>query len=121
MQPPSRATAEVVNIKTLVRLQHELNARRAAEFNAKSAIPADPLDLAINDWWSSLPVVTRHRRYQLSEISDALHIRTGHRFADRHITAILEAKGWTQHRDWTRAGRNRRYWKPETTTKGALL
>ena len=104
--PPPQTTP--FDITQFVRQVLTEDARRRTE----SVPTADPLHAAIDDWWNALPVVTRHRRYQLTEISDALFIRTGNRFANRHITAALESMAWTTGRDWTRAGRNRRYWLP---------
>lgn len=108
MPPPANVKSEVVSIADFVRRQLEHNARRIAERTS----PTDPLTVIVRDWFDSLPIVTRHRKYQLVEISDALLTRTGHRFADRNITAVLESMGWTSGRSWTRAGRNRRYHTP---------
>ena len=105
MPPPLTAPFDVNQFISQVLTD---NARRRTE----SMPTADPLPVAVDDWWNALPLVTRHRRYALTEISDALHTRTGTRFANRNITAVLESMAWTTGRDWTRAGRNRRYWLP---------
>ena len=105
MPPPLNAPFDVNQFISQVLAD---NARRRAE-----SIPtAAPLNVAIDDWWNALPLVTRHRRYALTEISDALYTRTGTRFANRHITAVLESRGWSTGRSWTRAGRNRRWHQP---------
>ena len=108
MPPPANAKSEVVSIDAYVRQALISNARRIAERTST----IDPLAVIVHDWFDSLPIVTRHRKYQLVEISDALLTRTGHRFADQKITAVLESMGWTSGRSWTRAGRNRRYHTP---------
>ena len=111
MPPPLNEKSEVVSIDAFVRRQLENNARRLAERTS----PIDPLAVIVRDWFDSLPIVTRYRKYQLVEISDALLTRTGRRFADRKITAVLESMGWTSGRSWTRTGRNRRYHTPPAT------
>ncbi len=115
MPPPANAKSEVVSIDAYVRQALISNARRNARRNAERTSPIDPLTVIVRDWFDSLPIVTRHRKYQLVEISDALLTRTGHRFADRNIAAVLESMGWTSGRSWTRAGRNRRYHTPPAT------
>ena len=111
MPPPANAKSEVVSIDAYVRQVLISNARRIAERTS----PTDPLTVIVRDWFDSLPIVTRYRKYQLTEISDALLIRTGKRYADRNIAAVLESMGWTSGRSWTRAGRNRRYHTPPAT------
>ena len=110
MQPPPTAPFDV---NQFVRQVLTENARH----RNKSVPTADPLHAAIDDWWNALPLVTRHRRYALTEISGALFIRTGNRLANRHITAVLESMAWTTGRDWTRAGRDRRYGLRATSEK----
>ena len=72
-----------------------------------------PLQTVILEWFSSQPVVSRHRRYSMHEVAMAVEARTGHRYQTQVISAQLETLGWVSGRDWTRAGRNRRYWLPQ--------
>lgn len=110
MLPPSNADIEATRVADYVRMVMQHNAQRSTQMSQ----PKDDLKAALAAWWDSLPATTRHRKYQLIEISDALYNRVGRRFADRRIAAHLEAAGWASGRSWTRAGRNRRYWQPLT-------
>ena len=85
-------------------------ARRCTELNTPPGNA--PLTSSIDRWWHALPVVTRHRRFAMKEISDAVYAQTQHRYSWRDLAAALEELNWTTGRDWTRAGRNRRFWKP---------
>lgn len=87
-----------------------VNARRRAELDTASG--NDTLTSIIDRWWHALPVVTRNRRFAMKEISDAVYAQTRHRHSWQNLAIALEALNWTTGRDWTRAGRNRRYWKP---------
>ena len=82
---------------------------------ALTAPRPDPLVTELAEWFTSLPIVTRNRRYQMSEISNALFTRTNHRYADNALSEALRALGWTAGRSWTRAGRNCRYHLPPQT------
>ncbi len=113
MPPPSTKDIHVFDAKAYAIAEIARIKRQHAERNAPP--PVSSLDAALSAWWASLPAVTRIRRYQLVEISDALQLRTGKRFADRFISRALEARGWTSGRSWTRAGRNRRYHIPPVT------
>ena len=113
MLPPDK-TDEVTT--QYVRELLASDARRCAEINQRHG--SNPLVSAIQDWWLTLPVITRNRRFAMAEISDALYVQTRHRHSWRDIAAALEALSWTTGRDWTRAGRNRRYWKPPQQLQG---
>lgn len=103
-QPPTTMTATQRYVARVL----ANNARRAAERTA----PTAPLDAALSAWWGSLPTVTRHRRYALVEIVDALYLRTGHRFAARHVSGALQTVGWTRSRSWRKADCDRRFFMP---------
>lgn len=113
MQPPYM-TDEVTT--QYVREILASDARRCAEINQRNG--SNPLVSAVQDWWCNLPVVTRNRRFAMTEISDALYAQTRHRHSWRDIAAALDALDWTAGRDWTRAGRNRRYWQPPQQPQG---
>ena len=113
MQPPSKPDDAV---RQYVRELLASDARRCAEINQRHG--SNPLVSVVQDWWCGLPVITRNRRFAMTEISDALYAQTRHRNSYRDIAAALEALNWTTGRDWTRAGRNRRYWKPPQQLQG---
>ena len=111
MPPPLKEKSEVVSIDAYVR---QIMANAAHRQRTQPPLHESLTDI-IRAWFESLPIVTRHRRYQLVEISDAVLGRTGKRYADRRITASLESMGWSPGRSWTRAGRNRRWHLPPAT------
>ena len=94
--------------------------RQAASSGSKSSSPRNTcrheLDYveAISIWFNALAPTVRHRPYKLTEILvlAKLQGRYRDRPAMRVIGDTLRKLGWSEHRDWTRAGRNRRYWMP---------
>lgn len=71
----------------------------------------EPLYKQIINWWENLPVKLRNRHYQINEIAAQCHGKYRDRPALRDVAAILRSLGWTEYRDWTNDGRNRRMWK----------
>jgi hypothetical protein len=69
-----------------------------------------PLEDQIKRWWANLPPSLRGRRFQLVEIAAHCCNRSGGKPANRDIAAALRALGWREFRDWSLAGRNRRFW-----------
>lgn len=107
VQPPNDA----VRVNSYIKQVFERNAKIAAARRA----PQDPLARLISEWFDGLPPVTRHRRYQIAEIADVIQDRTGKRPANKNISAALLTLGFTRGRDWTRAGRDSRYWLPPSS------
>ena len=103
--PPDKATTAVNHY---VAQMLAANARRLAAQRAPDA----PLKSIMADWFESLPHVSRFRRFGLTEISDAMEDRTSHRHANKDLSAALLALGFTRGRDWTKAGKDSRYWLP---------
>jgi hypothetical protein len=66
----------------------------------------------LNEYFNNMPEANVIRRWTLEELCTQLHGRYADKPAPRLVAAALRTLGFTQHRDWTRAGRNRRYWKP---------
>jgi hypothetical protein len=58
------------------------------------------------DWYSSLPEVSRHRAFAMSEIETAL------KKPGRIIAAELLALGWERRRRWASKTQYHRYWVP---------
>jgi hypothetical protein len=104
----------------LIRETTQKNERNASE----EGVPLLPMRLQhlpfsvpqiehqILSWWQYLPPCQRKRKFQLWEVSAICQGKTGNRPADRDIAEALRSLGWTECRDWTREGRNRRYWAP---------
>jgi len=62
----------------------------------------------------SLPQATLQRRWTLEEICRLVPGIYQEKPALRIVAAALRQLGFTEHRDWTSQGRNRRYWLPPT-------
>ena len=70
----------------------------------------EPLETQITRWWANLPQSSRQRAFLISEIAGACRGRFRERPALRDVAAALRTMGWTQQRDWRKAGNNRRVW-----------
>lgn len=79
-----------------------------------SQITCPPVDYKqlIRRWYDKEPPALRHRKYSMTEFILRFAGRFRPKPAARLIAEALRELGWTEHRDWTRAGRNRRYWVP---------
>jgi hypothetical protein len=69
----------------------------------------------IREWFEAMPPASRQRRFTLEEICIRFKGMYKDRPAFRVIAAAMRRLGWTEGRDWTNAGRNRRYWVPPAT------
>jgi hypothetical protein len=80
--------------------------RREAE--ARRAQPSQPSSLRDRflGWHSSLPAVSRDRRFSMSEFESALKTQ------GRYISPVLLDLGWKRRRVWSTTGRYHRYWLP---------
>lgn len=72
----------------------------------------EPLEAQIHRWWVNLPPTMQQRKFQIAEIAFQLEGKYRERPALRNVAAILRCSGWSEVRDWTKLGRNRRLWKP---------
>ena len=66
----------------------------------------------LRDLFESMPQANVNRRWTVDELCKQLPGRYNEKPAQRMIASALRELGFTQHRDWTNAGRNRRFWKP---------
>lgn len=118
MQPP-RMSAHLRD--SLDRLQKKAEAQASGkildeqsqklELSKAEKTQADYV-LLIKKWYALMPPAARQRRYTSNELITAFTGRYRDRPALRMIAAALRINGFTEHRDWTRAGRNQRYWLP---------
>jgi hypothetical protein len=76
-----------------------------------------PLEDQIKRWWANVPLSLRYRRFQLAEIAGQCQGRSGGKPANREVAAALRTLGWREFRDWTSAGRNKRFWRFEGSTE----
>ena len=72
----------------------------------------DKLREQIKAWSESMTPEQRKRRFTIEEIERlaGLKGKTGGRTAHHHIAQSLRAIAFVPRRDWTVAGRNKRYW-----------
>ena len=105
MQPP---TFNSVPLRIqLGQLKHA-----AAAVRVKHQSHADKLRDQIKAWSESMTPEQRKRRFTIEEIERlaGLKGKTGGKTAHHHIAQSLRAIAFVPRRDWTVAGRNKRYW-----------
>ena len=71
-----------------------------------------PLEEQISRYMNSLTKAQRERPWSVAELLPHLTGQYRQRPAPRRVAQALQALGWVQRRDWTKAGRNRRLWLP---------
>jgi hypothetical protein len=110
MQPPLiyESIKETVN-----RLKTEAMSERGTSVQAlpKGSISDEYVGL-IQMWVNRLPPVQRYRQFTIDEVI-ALATLTGHfrpAASLRYTGEALRRCGFVQKRDWTVAGRNKRFW-----------
>jgi len=93
--------------------------RRQLEQSASTGPTAtNQLDYSttIKKWWNSMAPSVRQHPWSLETIMTSAF--PGQSPAPRFVAAVLrEEMGFSEHRDWTVAGRNRRQWIPPAVTK----
>jgi hypothetical protein len=62
----------------------------------------------LHDWWNSMPPPVRNHPWSIETIMAAAY--PGKKPAPRCVAAALRAMGFTERRDWSNAGRNKRQW-----------
>ena len=105
MQPP---TFNSVPLRIqLGQLKHA-----AAAVRVKHQSHADKLRDQIKAWSESMTPEQRKRRFTLEEIERLAGLvgKVGRGAAHHPIAQSLRAIGFDSRRDWTAAGRNKRYW-----------
>lgn len=107
MQPPTYTHAPL-----RARLEQ---LRHAAQRGTYTRPPSqtDRLRSQIKLWCESMTQEQRSRRFTTEEIERLAGLlgKHGGRAAHHHIALALRSAGFSPCRDWTVAGRNRRYWK----------
>jgi hypothetical protein len=84
----------------------------AASVRVKHQSHADKLRDQIKTWSESMAPEQRNRRFTIEEIERLAGLvgKFGGRAAHHHIAQSLRTIGFVPYRDWTKSGRNRRYW-----------
>lgn len=105
VQPPTSASLRL----------HLEQLRRTAQRGTYTRPPSqtDRLRSQIKTWCESMSPEQRSRRFTTEEIERLAGLVGKHagRAAHHHIALALRSVGFTPCRDWTVAGRNRRFWK----------
>lgn len=78
----------------------------------------EPLEVQIKRWWVNLPPVMQERPFQIIEIAAQCRGCYRDKPALRSVAAALRVLGWSELRDWSNAGRNRRFWLPNHVYSG---
>jgi hypothetical protein len=80
---------------------------------ARRAQPSQPSSLRdrFTSWHSSLPAVSRDRRFSMSEFEVALKTQ------GKYISPVLLELGWRRKRVWSTTGQYHRYWEPPSPSK----
>ena len=73
---------------------------------AVSSMPKMDLRQRFTDWFASLPEISRHRAFAMTELEGALATQ------GKYLSSILLRLGWRRSRRWTSAGQYNRYWMP---------
>jgi hypothetical protein len=101
--------------------QHELRrkeelALKKLQVEAEKA-RLEPLEDQIRRWWANVAEVDRNRRFHIAEIAAHCRGKYQTRPALRDVAAALRCLGWTQTRDWRKAGRNKRGWRQTSSSR----
>ena len=115
MQPPTS------NANSPLRQYFAALTERARAQNDRLCQPSTPLgsfiDLRakVQAWVDTMTPTQRGRRFTTSEVEQLACLTGKHGGAAAHhrIAQALRACGFQPRRDWTRAGRNTRFWKLE--------
>jgi hypothetical protein len=106
LQPPTSGPVPLrVQLERLKRTSERV-------FHTKPLRHTDRLREQIKTWSESMTPEQLTRRFSTDEIERLAGLigKHGGRAAHHHMAQALRAVGFTPCRDWTVAGRNRRYW-----------
>lgn len=106
MQPPTYTLRPLRTQLAALRQISQIGHRKPSRENS------DRLYMQIAAWCASMSPEERKRRFSLAEVEKLAGLVGNHggRAANHHMAQALRAVGFTSCRDWTVAGRNRRYW-----------
>ena len=117
MQPPFifqnlRATIDQLKTEAII------EQARSVQTVPKESIPDEYVE-RIQRWVSRLPPVQRSRKFSIAEVITLATLPGHYRPAAslRYAGEALRRCGFKQKRDWTAAGRNKRYWLLSGETK----
>lgn len=113
MQPPRMTPTLKQQVNQLI-AQADRASRQSSPSQpvVTSSCPSADYKRLIAHWFEKEPPALRYRKYSMTEFVIRFAGRFRPKPAARLLAEALRELGWTEHRDWTRAGRNRRYWCP---------
>lgn len=108
MQPPQPENFLLRHAKQLERTREDTRSRTPP---VKEPTPRE-IDYAeeLRTWIESMPPANRSRRFVMDDFLTRFNGRYADTPAPRLIAEALRRVGFTERRDWSVAGRNRRYW-----------
>lgn len=111
MQPPEKLTAYIRD--AIADLKRKVEAPKPKPAASAATPTSARYQNAIASWVATLTPMQRTRRFSMSEIIRLADVDgINGKPASVHVMGdALHASGFEQKRDWTKAGRNRRYWK----------
>lgn len=68
----------------------------------------------VTAWWNNQPPKMRVHPWSLKTIAAAAFADSQRKPSIQHVAEALRRLEFTERRDWSRAGRNRRQWLPPT-------
>ena len=66
----------------------------------------------VTAWWNNQSPVVREHPWSINTIAAAAFAGSPRKPSIQRIAEALRRLGFSERRDWTKAGRNRRYWNP---------
>lgn len=121
MQPPQKTLTLKQQVAALMELARQQKLPQAARPTSTNTYTNVDYKQMIQHWYANEPPAFRDRKYSMAEFVIRFAGRFRPKPATRLIAEALRALGWTEHRDWTRAGRNRRYWCPPAVEATATI
>ena len=111
VQPPEKLTAYLRD--ALGDLKRRVDAHKPKSAASAATPTSAHYQHAIARWVATLTPVQRLRRYGMDEIIKLVGTNgvNGQPASIQVMGVALHACGFVQKRDWTKAGRNRRYWE----------
>lgn len=68
----------------------------------------------VTTWWNNQPPRTRHHPWSIKTVAAAAFADSPRRPSIQCVADALRRIGFTERRDFSRAGRNRRFWVKES-------
>ena len=112
LQPPTSTPSDA---PLRIRLERLRAAAQAGPTSPRVPSHQAKLHAQLVDWLASMTPDQRRRRFTLDEVERLAGLigKRGGRAAHHHIAQVLRRLGFAHRRDWSAAGRNRRFWQFE--------